>query len=378
MARPSWSRAGWIAGLAIGLGVGLGLIGLWRTSIAGSAEPSVSHARPAGQPIRLAILGDSDSQAYHDTVNFPSGSAWRGGPHRAQTWQWSETLDQLRAGQLDLGAWGIWGTPQPIALLQDAMGLGGRSPRKMDHQFNFAQSGAGCEALVRYRMASRLVKLMDQAPQAWERGIVVIRIGINDLGTSDVLQALSRDPLDPLVQARVAACLAQHAQAMALIHAHHPTTRIVLVGLFNNVDWPPYAGRWQSPQALAHIHQGLARFNTTLRQWADWDPRLAYFDDEAWYAAHWGTRDANGQPAYHAVNPDGRHPTHHSQGDALDHATLADGHAGTVWNVLWACALVELINQRFAAGIEPITDAEVARFLSQQDARAALPSTPTP
>ena len=343
----------------------LSLMGLWDTSLIGSAARS-SHAQRSTQAIRLAILGDSDSQAYQDTVSFPTGSPWRGGLHRSQTWQWSEILAQLRADQLDLGAWGTWGAPQTVALIQDAVGLGGRSPRKMDHQYNFAQSGAGCDALVRYRMAPRLVKLMDQAPQAWVNGIVVIRIGINDLGTREALQALSLDPMDRQVQARIAHCITQHTQAIELIHAHHPHTRIVLVGLFDNVDWPPYEALWQTAQAQARIHQGLTVFNNALKQLAAQDTRLAYFDDEGWFAHHWGTRDAQGHPAYHLVNPDGLHPTTHSQGDALTHATLADGHAGTVWNLLWAQALIDLINQRFQAHLLPLSDAEVSLFVARQ------------
>lgn len=376
MRRKSLLLALLITGLAA---LCLGLTWLWSTSLVGSAEepnPAQRHARPT----RLAILGDSDSQAYQDTVSFPAGSPWRGGPHRPQTWQWSEILAQLRGDQLDLGPWSIWGAPQTLALLQDAIGLGGRSPRKMDHQYNFAQSGAGCEALVHYRMARRLVKLMDQAPQAWLDSIVVIRIGINDLGTREALQALSADPMDHQVQARIASCIAQHTQAIELIHAHHPRTRIVLVGLFNNMDWPPYAALWQTAQARAHIRQGLAVFNTALQRLAAQDSRLAYFDDEAWFANHWGTRDAQGHPAYRPVTPDGLHPTTHSQGDALTHATLADGHAGTVWNLLWTQALIDLIHQRFDTRILPLADAELARFVARQygPPAPALPAASLP
>ncbi|HET6788679.1 MAG TPA: GDSL-type esterase/lipase family protein [Aquabacterium sp.] len=372
MRRQSLLLALLITGLAA---LCLGLTWLWSTSIVGSTQaPSQTQRRT--QPIRLAILGDSDSQAYQDTVSFPAGSPWRGGEHRPQTWQWSEILAQLRGDQLDLGPWGIWGAPKTMALLQDAIGLGGRSPRKMDHQYNFAESGAGCDALVRYRMARRLVQLMDQAPQAWLDGIVVIRIGINDLGTREALQALSADPMDRQVHARITSCIAQHMQAIELIHAHHPRTRIVLVGLFNNMDWPPYAALWQTAQARAHIRQGLAVFNIALQRLAAQDSRLAYFDDEGWFASHWGTRDAQGHRAYRPVNPDGLHPTTHSQGDELTHATLADGHAGTVWNLLWARALIDLINRRYAAHLLPLSDAEVVRFVARQYA-PPVPALPT-
>ncbi|MDE2593443.1 MAG: SGNH/GDSL hydrolase family protein [Burkholderiales bacterium] len=366
MRRPYLLISLGLTGLALSVVLCLVLSWLWHTAIAGST-PVPSHSpHPL---IRLAILGDSDSHAYHDTLSFPLGSPSRGSQHRPQTWQWSEILAQLRGDQVDLGPWGIWGAPQSVALLQDAMGLGGRSPRKMDHQYNFAQSGAGCDALIRYRMARRLVQLMDQAPQAWVNGIVLIRIGINDLGTREALQALSLDPMDRQVQASITACIAQHAQTIQLIHAHHPHTRIVLVGLFNNMDWPPYVALWQTAQARSRIQQGLAVFNTALQQLAAQDTRLAYLDDQAWFADHWGSRDAAGHPAYHPLRIGNMPPITHSQGNELTHATLADGHNGTAWNLLWTQALIHLLNQRFDTHIQPITDEDAAGFMARQYAQ---------
>ena len=52
-----------------------------------------------------------------------------------------------------------------------------------------------------------------------------------------------------------------------------------------------------------------------------------------------------------------------SQGDAPVNAVLADGHAGTAWNALWASALVDLLNRRFDAGIPPVEESEVLPLL---------------
>jgi len=47
------------------------------------------------------------------------------------------------------------------------------------------------------------------------------------------------------------------------------------------------------------------------------------------------------------------------------HAVLADGHAGLVWNAVWAQSLVELLRSEFGAPVRPITDAEVRAFVGE-------------
>ena len=69
---------------------------------------------PAGA-IPLAVLGDSDSHAYQDSILIPLSSGKRGGKFRATTLQWTEVLDKLRSTQINQGAWGVWGAPIKIA-----------------------------------------------------------------------------------------------------------------------------------------------------------------------------------------------------------------------------------------------------------------------
>ena len=91
--------------------------------------------------------------------------------------------------------------------------------------------------------------------------------------------------------------------------------------------------------------------------------RIAFFDDRAWFAKRWGTRDAQGQPAYRPVVLASGLTVHNTIGDEPHHAVIADGHAGLVWNVLWAQSLVELLNQRLGLKITPIGDAEASRLV---------------
>jgi hypothetical protein len=325
-----------------------------------------SHGVAAvGASIPVGVLGDSDSHAFQDMLSFPPGSARRGGRFRATTFQWTEVLARMRAEQLDFGPWGEWGSRGSIARVREWLGRDGRAPRKQDYQYNFARSGAGCDELMSggWRQAPRLVGLMDRDPARWQKGLVVIRIGVNSFGLADSLDLLARDSAAAEVQATISDCVAQIRAAVGLIHARHPQTRIVVVGILDNAHWPPYFDRWQSSAQLSRITAGLDRFDSVLRELAAHDPRLAFFDDRAWFAQRWGARDARGQPDYKTVSIGPRLSVSNTSGDDPSHSVVADGHAGVVWNTLWAQSLLALVNTSFGMNLTPITDAQVQRFL---------------
>jgi len=323
-----------------------------------------AETRPASA-VPLAVLGDSDSHSYQDKVSFPAGSGKRGGAYRATTLQWTEVLARLRAQELDQGEWGVWGVHRIVARVQEWVGLQNRAPRKEDYQYNFAISGAGCETLTTGggRQVQRLLALMDREPARWREGVVVLRIGVNSFGMDDGLDQFARDPMGAGIQGEVAQCLSQVRAAIALVHAKHEQTRFVLVGIYDNSNWPRYFDRWQSSAALANVARGLDVYDQALQRMADADPRIAFFDDRAWFAKRWGTRDAQGQPAYRPVVLASGLTVHNTIGDEPHHAVIADGHAGLVWNVLWAQSLVELLNQRLGLKITPIGDAEASRLV---------------
>ena len=81
-----------------------------------------------GERVPLAVVGDSDSHSYQDRLSFPEGTAKRGGRYRQTTLQWDEVLARLRGGQLDLGAWGEYGTCARVAGLGRPLGLLLRAP----------------------------------------------------------------------------------------------------------------------------------------------------------------------------------------------------------------------------------------------------------
>lgn len=352
-----------LAGLAAALSV-LALVASadeWR----GDGEAYLASRAATARP--LAVLGDSDSHSYQDRVSFPASSGKRGGLHRAATLQWTEVLAHVRPAHVDLGEWGVWGVPRVLARAQQWLGLDTRAPRKQDYRFNFAISGAGCETLTTGggRQVQRLLALMDREPQRWRDGVVIIRIGVNSFGMDDGLEQLARDPAGEAVQSEIRQCIDQVRTAITLLHARHAQTRIVLVGIYDNSNWPRYFDRWRSREQLDNIARGLDVYDAALARMAAADPRIGFFDDRGWFAKRWGGRDALGVPAYRPLVLSSGFTVHNTIGDEPQHAVIGDGHAGLVWNVLWVQSLVELLNARFGLGIAPIDDAEAAHFVGQ-------------
>jgi len=327
------------------------------------------EAARAEATFRMAVMGDSDSHGYQDTLWTPER---RGGAYAEHTLQWTEALGRLRGTAIDLGAVGVWGTRKTFARALEWVGVDSRVPRKLDHRYNFAFAGAKCNELTQglFRQAPRLRALMDAEPEAWRGGVVVIRSGITSVGYADSLDQFAADPQGAAVQAKVQACTDSIKSAVRLIHQGHPQTRIVLVGILNNAHFPPYLAHWQSAREMANIDKGLDTFDARLKAMAAADPRIAFFDDRAWFAARWGSRDSQGRPAYAVLHVRPGMGVTFSQCDHPSCAVLMDGHAGAVWNVLWAQSLVELLRQSFALPVPRITDDEVGSLLDRAFAAA--------
>jgi len=324
---------------------------------------AAESASPSGR-IRLAVLGDSDSQSYHDTLLLRD-PGMRGGLRRATTWQWTEILARLRGDQIDLGEWGAWGTGRYRAYFDEAFGFLSRTPPKDDYRYNFAISGATSNQLMGHplREAVRLVDLMDTEPDAWRGGIVLIRIGTNDFGGHDALDEFSRDRNAPHPTAAVNASLSAIGKTVALIRRQHPDTYIVLVGVLNNADSSFEFHSWQSGSEMANIDAGMDLFDNGLRKLAAEDQHIYFLDDRAWFRSMWGARDNQGRPRYKTVHLSPGWAITNTSGDDPHNAALSDGHAGVVWNALWTQHLVTSLNAAFGLHLKPITDSEVIGFL---------------
>ncbi|MGE0674551.1 MAG: SGNH/GDSL hydrolase family protein [Methylibium sp.] len=323
--------------------------------------------------LSLAVLGDSDSHAYHDEVFFPPSSPLRGGKLRDSTFQWTEILDRLRRTHVDQGEWGIWGVRGKVGTLLEWAGLSARMPRKQDFRFNFAVSGAECEDLMQgpWRQVPRLLSLMDEEPQRWQHGAVLIRIGIITLGKRADLDGFASQGATPQTKAQVEDCVRWIRKAVHAIRERHPQARVVLVGLASNVDWPAYLEYWRSANEVANIDEVLDLYDNSLRELARQDQAVTFFDDREWFRRYWGQRGPQGQSdQYKTVRLPSGLEVRNTAGDTLDNAIIADGHGGTVLNGLWALDLVGHLNGLWGGAIPPVKDAELDNFIQSLPKRA--------
>lgn len=347
----------------------------------GAQMSSFNGSAPVKPQMRLAVLGDSDSHAFHDAISLKFGtSEARGGQQQASTWQWTEMLAQLRPLDVDQGPFGEVGSGGMVAWARrNLMGTVLRH-RKEDFRYNFAVSGAGCSALgdEKSGQVAAMLQELDQYPDAWKKlpAVVVIRIGINDLGTRERLEAFSRADGAEDGTARAVACADAVSVAVKTLKARYPNLHIILVGVLNNVDWPPIHERYQDPQSLGHITAVLDVYDGRLRELAAGMDGVEFFDDRAFFRNHFGTRDAAGKPAYKGVSLGGKREVKVTQGDEPFNAVIGDGHAGTVWNGLWAAALVERFNQIPGVKIRPIAGLEIARLADPQGQFGLGPALP--
>jgi hypothetical protein len=361
-------RAATVAVVSTGIVAGI-VLATWSDGM--SSSPSTPAPAAA---IRLAVLGDSNSQSYQDYVWFPADSTERGGPLRARTFQWTEVLARLRGREVDSGQWVRWGRPGVVALAREWLGLrGGRAPKKEDYLYNFANSGAACKNLVggRFRQVPRLVALMNEDPAPWRQGVVVIRIGHNNMG--GMMDIAARDPGAAELREVTDFCAGEISRAVALIHAAHPATRILLVGVGNEADDPATFDRWRTAQEASNIARAVDSFNAAIRDVGAGDPRIAYFDDLAWFRNLWGSRNADGKPDYKRVSIGPALQVTNTAGDDPRNAMLADHHPGLVWNALWVQSLVVRLREAFDLPLTPITDEELRSFL---DPLVGVPTTP--
>lgn len=363
----AWSRSGRLRKLLLLSAVAAMVLILSLAALRGGGVEA-----SAGQTIPLGVLGDSDSHSYQDSLSFPTSARGRGGAWRSTTLQWTEVIGRLRADQIDLGRWDTWGTQRGwggvVGQVQDYVGLARQFPRKQDYEYNMARSGATCEHLNEgpRRQVPRLLALMARDPGRWQRGVVVVRIGINDIGVVDALERQAKDPTAGNVLAQIDNCVLHIRQAVEVVRARQRGVRIVLVGIFNNAHWVPNHTRWRSAAEQSNILNALTRFDDALRAIASATPGVAFFDDQAWFAHHWGGRDDSGRPAYKTLMFGPKFAVGNTQGDHPSNAILEDGHAGTIWNALWAQALVDLMNDRFGTAIGPLTAAEMAAVADPQ------------
>jgi hypothetical protein len=284
--------------------------------------------------------------------------------------QWTDLWSRLRPTEVNLGAWSTWGAWGPFANGLQRLGIESSTPRKQDYRYNLAFSGARCVHLTQTpsRQTQSLLHRMAADPERWAQGVVVIRIGVNNIGHRPELDQFARDGLSPEARALVSDCVRHIDHAVRLIRAAHPTTRLVLVGIPDNTEWAIYHEFWQDTAALANISRVLDFFDAEVQAIAARDAQAAFLEDRAWFRAYWGTRSpVDGRPAYRALSLGGRDSIRNSIGDDPRNVVIADGHNGTVLNGLWVNRVIELLNARWDTRLTPLSLDEIARAADPDD-----------
>lgn len=313
--------------------------------------------------MRLAVIGNSDSHAYHDSIAFPPGTPLRGGARHAATFQWTEVLHALRGREIDQGPWGERGRSARGARILGMVGIAVRRPRKQDFEYNVAYSGARCSDLAGPQgQVAQLRRAIDADAAAWGGGVVLFRIGINDIGRREVLDEVARTGMTDAHRQLVRACTDAIIDAVRGFRGAHEQLHFVLVGIADNANWPPNFDAFRDAEALRRLDAMHDAYDDALRTFASTTPGVAFFDDRSWLRERWGSRDADGAPAYRPY-PVAGVPVALVQGDEAASAYVADGHANTMVNALWAQSLARFLVERFGAPLTPVTDDELAAFL---------------
>jgi len=313
--------------------------------------PSSFHGIP------LAVLGDSDSHIYRDPVNRIK----RGGLYHQVTYQWTELLDALRPGIFELGEKETWGSLSKVAELRRFFGLSAKTPPKNDYKYNYAFSGLKCASLLHEwpRQAYWLLGEISH-DRGWSRGVVVIRIGINDIGQINHLQEYAEKGITEEVRQRVESCTQHIADTVQAIRKANDSIRIVLVGIADNSDFPSDKKmRFSSKEKIA-IRSVLDMIDTLLKDIVAHDDNAVFMDDHLWLRRYWPERKGGSAEESFELSLGGLVGVTKTWGDHPRNLVLADGHAGTVANGLWVRELIALLNNRFGFNIPPLLDEEIA------------------
>jgi hypothetical protein len=307
--------------------------------------------------VPIAVLGDSDSRSYRDRVD----GVRRGGDFHPVTFQWTELLAALRPEEVDLGAFGAWGQRGVVARLRDRLGLAAKTPKKEDFLYNFALSGSTCSSLSRdwpwqARWATRF---LEADPERWASGLVVIKVGVNDLGQISHLKTFARVELTPSVLATIDGCASSLDEVVHRIRAVS-SVAILAVGIADDSSWPADEVPALTPTEVARIRSVLNRFDQEMVKVISGVEGAAFMDDRAWYYDNWPDRDPMGEPRTASVSLGGVIGVTNTRGDRPTNLLLQDGHAGTVANGLWLRGLIRPVNDSFGCGISPPLLSEIA------------------
>jgi hypothetical protein len=308
--------------------------------------------------IPIAMLGDSGSQGYRDTRH--------GGAYHNITWGWPDIWALQRPSEVDLGRIDAWGTSWRIATIRARLGLPARAPAKHDFDYNYAEGGMFCDSLLQSedQTARWLLERMRREPGRWDRGLVIIRMGLMDFGLPDSLDIWSKTGLDSRARFVVGGCIEPIRTVVAEIR-RMGTARIALVGIPRIYNLPVGDGRWPEQAQLERIEKVLAYYDAQLLQLAKRDELVTFIDDTHWFRERIGDRITGTLKSTFSV---AGKTIYRALGDEPQNLLVQDKHYGTIYNGLWLNSLIAQLNQRFGLGFTPIAEAEILQLIVRNDA----------
>lgn len=320
----------------------------------GSADTN----RQKSSLIPVAVLGDSDSHSYRDSYDNLS----RGGNYQTRTFNWLELWARLSADEIYPGATGVWGSHYRIARIKNLFMLKSRSPKKLDYEYNYAVSGLGCQSLLDdwpYQ-GKWLLNELKSNPEYWRNGLVIIKIGINNIGKNTDLLNWKNTGLDAEAASAVTGCVDAITKMSDRIIAQQPGIKVAISGITRNYN---FIDEWHTPlnpEDIQNIESVLSEFDSRLQRYASGSTMIAYIDDHYWFNQTFGSKESG----------DLKSKIHFTEGIDLINASgdepinmlLQDHHTGTLYNALWITHLITEINQQLGLTLSLPTRHDVIRI----------------
>ena len=290
--------------------------------------------------IPVAVLGDSDSHGYHDVFDN-----LRGGRFNDISFNWAEVWELLHGNEIELGEQGAWGSSYRFARIWHALGLRTQAPRKFDFQYNYAVSGMTCQSLLNTwpYQARWLLDRIRRDRTYWDNGLVVIRIGINDLGQAYHLENWAESGLDDTARLVVDTCVDYILETTGRLLDSHPGITVVISGIVRDYNVPTTLV-FTDVEEIARIEEVLQYYDNRLLEFTTAESRAVFFDDREWVTELFGDR-ARGE-LIESFSLADRINISNTVGDHPSNISLADLHGGTVYHGLWLRNMLRQLNEQ--------------------------------
>ncbi|MDZ4720807.1 MAG: GDSL-type esterase/lipase family protein, partial [Roseiflexaceae bacterium] len=291
--------------------------------------PTPTSTRAPALDDGLAIIGDSSSDEYR-------GSAPRGGPYQATTFNWAELLVRYRG--VNLGAWGDY--PEP---------------RRTGYAANWARSGATTDSVL----SSGQHRGVAEQIRRGEVRLVFIWVGGNDIGLTDLGTRIREGTISPTEQDQRRDRIVGNIAAVIRTLRAAGDVRIVLAPVPDLTAVPVAIdgyGYDADPIKQARLRAAIAAINDQLRQ-------LALREGVVFHEVNQRLQESIAARMRGACVQVSSACLTLTQGAAPTNMGLdAYWHPGTVVSGLVANAFMTMLNEQFGTTMVPFTDTELLQI----------------